>query len=46
MGDRSCVGRRARAEGNLSRLLADGQEVVLPTEVNYNLYKLWPGARD
>lgn len=30
-----------RAGRNLSRLLADGQELVLPTEVNYNLYKPW-----
>lgn len=46
MGGRRCVWRKGRTGRNLSRLLADGQEVVLPTEVNYYLYKLWPGARD
>lgn len=41
MGSTRCAGRRMRAGRNLSRLLADGQELVLPTEVNYNLYKPW-----
>lgn len=40
-----CLGRRVKAGRNLSRLLADEQELVLPTEVNYNLYKPWHGAR-
>lgn len=38
--------RRVKAGRNLSRLLADEQELVLPTEVNYNLYKAWPGAKE
>lgn len=46
MGGTRCLGRRVRAGRNLSRLLADEQELVLPTEVSYNLYKPWPGARE